>query len=116
MVKKRKSTFSRNKYLIVFLIIFFGYVGYSVFNTEIRIHELKAKEASLQDELKKLSVEKEQLLKDLEESRSLESIEKIAREKLKMVKPNEVIYVIKEEPETTNSSESKDAANNGGKK
>lgn len=114
-MKKRKSTLSRNKYLILFLVLFIGYVGYSVFNTEIRIHELKAKEAALQDELKKLSVEKEQLLKDLEDSRSLESIERIAREKLKMVKPNEVIYIIKEEPDA-NAAGSNKANGDGGKK
>lgn len=115
-MKKRKSALSRNKYLILFLVVFMGYVGYSVFNTEIRIHELKAKETALQDELKKLSVEKEQLLKDLEESRSLESIERIAREKLKMVKPNEVIYVIKEEPEATTATEATNKETTGGKK
>lgn len=115
-MKKRHSTLSRNKYLILFLVVFIGYVGYAVFNTEIRIHELKAKEASLQDELQKLSVEKEQLLKDLEESRSLESIERIAREKLKMVKPNEVIYVIKEEPEKNTATEGNATTAGGGKK
>lgn len=115
-MKKRKSVLSRNKYLILFLIVFMGYVSYSVFNTEIRIHELKAKEAALQDELQKLSVEKEQLLKDLEESRSLESIERIAREKLKMVKPNEVIYVIKEDPDANAAKENQTSPANGGKK
>lgn len=96
-MKKKSVVVKRNKYLILFLVVFVGYIGYSVVQTEIKIQELKAREATLKEELVKLTEEKDTLTKQLEESKSLESIERIAREKLKMVKPNEVIYIIQEE-------------------
>lgn len=96
-MKKKSVVVKRNKYLILFLVVFLGYIGYSVVQSEIKIQELKAREATLKEELIKLTEEKDTLTKQLEESKSLESIERIAREKLKMVKPNEVIYIIQEE-------------------
>lgn len=95
-MKKKSIVVKRNKYLILFLIIFLGYISYSVFQAEIKIQELNTKEATLKEELFKVNEEKDALTKQLEESKSLESIERIAREKLKMVKPNEVIYIIQD--------------------
>lgn len=97
MKKKKGLVVKRNKYLIFILVVFLAYVGYSTVRAEIKIQELKAREATLTEELNKLNEEKESLTKQLEDSKSLESIEKIAREKLKMVKPSEVIYIIQEE-------------------
>lgn len=97
MKKKKGLVVKRNKYLIFILVVFLAYVGYSTVRAEIKIQELRAREATLTEELNKLNEEKESLTKQLEDSKSLESIEKIAREKLKMVKPSEVIYIIQEE-------------------
>lgn len=96
-MKKRSVAVKRNKFLILFLIVFLGYIGYSVVQTEIKIQELRTREITLKEELVKLTDEKDSLSKQLEESKSLESIERIAREKLKMVKPNEVIYIIQDQ-------------------
>ncbi len=96
-MRKKGVTLKRNKYLILLMAVFLGYVLYSVTSAEIKIQELKTKQTALQEELNRLTDEKESLTKQLEESKSLESIERIAREKLKMVKPNELIYVIQEE-------------------
>ena len=96
-MRKKVVAVKRNKYLILFMVVFLSYIGYTVVKTEIKIQELKANEAILKEELNKLTEEKETLTKELENSKSLESIEKIAREKLKMVKPNEVIYIIQDE-------------------
>lgn len=98
-MKKKAVAVKRNKYLIIFMVVFLSYIGYTVVQTEIKIQELKANEAILQEELSKLTEEKDTLTRELEDSKSLESIEKIAREKLKMVKPNEVIYIIQDEKE-----------------
>lgn len=97
MKKKKGLVVKRNKYLIFVLVVFLAYIIYSIAQAEIKIQELKAREATLTEELNKLTEEKETLTKQLEDSKSLESIEKIAREKLKMVKPNEVIYIIQED-------------------
>lgn len=96
-MRKKAVAVKRNKYLIIFMVVFLSYIGYTVVKTEIKIQELKANEAVLKEELNKLTEEKDSLTKQLEDSKSLESIEKIAREKLKMVKPNEVIYIIQDE-------------------
>ena len=96
-MKKKKAVVKRNKFLILFMVVFLGYIGYSLVQTEIKIQELRAREATLNEELMKLTEEKDTLTKQLEESKSLESIERIAREKLKMVKPSEVIYIIQDE-------------------
>ncbi len=95
-MKKKVVAVKRNKYLIIFMVVFLSYIGYTVVQTEIKIQELKANEVILKEELNKLTDEKDSLTKQLEDSKSLESIEKIAREKLKMVKPNEVIYIIQD--------------------
>ncbi len=95
-MKKKAVAVKRNKYLIIFMVVFLSYIGYTVVQTEIKIQELKANEAVLKEELSKLTEEKDSLTKALEDSKSLESIEKIAREKLRMVKPNEVIYIIQD--------------------
>lgn len=97
MKKKKGLVVKRNKYLIFVLVVFLAYIIYSIAQAEIKIQELRAREATLTEELNKLTEEKETLTKQLEDSKSLESIEKIAREKLKMVKPNEVIYIIQED-------------------
>ena len=97
MKKKKGLVVKRNKYLIFILVVFLAYVIYSIAQAEIKIQELKAREATLTEELNKLTEETKSLTKQLEDSKSLESIEKIAREKLKMVKPNEVIYIIQED-------------------
>ena len=98
-MKKKAVAVKRNKYLIIFMVVFLSYIGYTVVQTEIKIQELKANEVILKEELNKLTEEKDTLTRELEDSKSLESIEKIAREKLKMVKPNEVIYIIQDKTE-----------------
>lgn len=112
-MKKKGIVFKRNKYLILFLAVFLGYVLYSVTSAEIKIQELKTKQIALQEELSRLTDEKESLSKQLEESKSLESIEKIAREKLKMVKPNELIYVIQEDAKKQTTKDSNSSAKSG---
>jgi cell division protein FtsB len=64
---------------------------------EIKLKELKVEEIRLNQEIERLTDEKTRLEQDLKSFQSLENIEKIARAKLKMVMPNEIIYVIQEQ-------------------
>lgn len=107
MRKSKKGFFKRNKIIIVFFIIFFIYIGYTVISNEAKYKELKAEEENYNKEIAILKEEIESLKIEIEKSQSHEMIEKIAREKLKMVKPNEIIYIIqdKEEEEEEKSSE-----------
>lgn len=97
---KKKHPLMRHKVLIVFLIAFFSYFIFTLITQEIKLREYKAEEVRLTQEIERLNDEKIQLEEDLRNSQSLENIEKIAREKLKMVMPNEIIYVIQSQSTT----------------
>lgn len=96
-MKKSTNVLKRNRILLMFFIILLGYVGYVTIQTEIKYRELKAEETILNEKLNQLNEDKQELSKQLEESQSLDTIERIAREKLKMVKPNEILYMIQED-------------------
>lgn len=101
MKKSKRGFLKRNKIIIVFFIIFFAYIAYTVVSNEAKYKELKAEEASYNKEIAVLKEEIESLKIEIEKSQSHEMIEKIAREKLKMVKPNEIIYIIQDNEEET---------------
>jgi cell division protein FtsL len=94
---KKKHPLLRHKFLILFLIVFTAYCIFIVINQEIRLRELRAEEVRLTQTIERLNEEKTQLEEDLKNSQSLDNIEKIARSKLKMVMPNEIIYIIQDE-------------------
>jgi len=102
MKKSKKSFLKRNKIIIVFFIIFFVYIGYAVISNESKYKELKDEEESYNKEIVVLREEIESLKIEIEKSQSHEMVEKIAREKLKMVKPNEIIYIIQDSEEEIN--------------
>lgn len=103
MRKSKKGFLRRNKIIIVFFIIFFIYIGYTIFSNETKYKELKAEENNYNKEIEALKEEIESLKIEIEKSQSHETIEKIAREKLKMVKPNEIIYIIQDNEKDTDS-------------
>ncbi len=91
----------RNSLLIVILIIFVVYFVYSMYTTDLKLKEYQATQSELNEEINALEDDIERLHDDLEYAQSTEAIEKIAREKLKMVKPNEIIYMIKGQNDET---------------
>ena len=97
MKKKKLGIIRRNKFVVFFAIIFSIYVLAVLIRQEIYYKSLKSEELAYLKEIQVLKIEIEKLEKDLESNQDLESIEKIAREKLKMVKPNEIIYIIQED-------------------
>ncbi len=64
---------------------------------EIKLRELRYEESNLLSEVEKLNEDIVELEVELEESGDIAYVEKIAREKLKMVKSNEIIYIIQDE-------------------
>ena len=90
-----KKFLKRNSLLIIVLIIFLVYFVYSMYITDIKLKEYQADQADLNQEINALEDDIERLQDELEYAQTTEAIEKIAREKLKMVKPNEIIYMIK---------------------
>ena len=96
-MRKKTSFIRRNKFLIIFFILFSIYISYTIYNQNIKYNSLKEEEAFYQNKMKDLHKQIEEVNEEIEKSKSLEAIEKLAREKLNMVKPNEIIYIIQDE-------------------
>ncbi len=75
--------------LVVFLLA--GAVGI-YFTQEAQIARINARKAELSVEVQKAREEKEENVKLFEKSDTLEYIEKMAREKLGMIKPGETVF------------------------
>ncbi len=86
----------RNRIVTLLAVIFFIYVGITVVRQELKLRQLHMEEAVAEENITVLKKEVEALEEELEDASSLETIERIAREKLKMVKPNEITYIIQE--------------------
>ncbi|MBQ7265289.1 MAG: cell division protein FtsL [Firmicutes bacterium] len=84
--KKGKLIFGSLFFLVVVLILFAIFHQY-----RIRL-DLNSKEAVISKELDKEKAENAALQKELENENAPEFIEKIAREKLNMVRPTEIVF------------------------
>ncbi len=87
----------RNRVVVLFAVAFLVYVGITFFRQEAKLQQLRAEEAACQQKIVVLKEDVEALEEELENASSAETIERIAREKLKMVKPNEIIYIIQDD-------------------
>lgn len=99
MMSKKKFFFKRNQITFVFLIVFMVYVSVTFVRQEIKLRELKFDESNLVAEIQMLNSDIIKLEEEIEATQGLTYVEKLAREKLKMVKPNEIIYIIQEPKE-----------------
>ncbi len=90
--------------LVLFLVILYG--TYSVSNSLITRNRIKQQMSENDKKIKILKDDISKIKEEIENSDSLEFIEKVAREEYGMVKPREVIYVDKEkEKEKENNTE-----------
>ncbi|MCG8541335.1 MAG: septum formation initiator family protein [Clostridia bacterium] len=94
--RKKGSFFRRNKIAILFLSILIVYLSITIANQQGKLKDLQREEKELQSIANDLKSEVKEIEKRAEESTSLEFVEKTAREKLKMVKQNEIIYIIQD--------------------
>lgn len=94
--RKKGIFFRRNKISILFFTILFLYLSVTVVGQERSMRDLQHEQRELQEIVDNLKKEKSEKEKMVEESSKPEFIEKTAREKLKMVKPNEIIYIIQD--------------------
>ena len=89
--KKKKKRVLKKRHLIlivigVYLIAFFSMEAFDIYS-------LKKQQKELQLKVQQLEEEKAKLEEEYNNINNLEYIEKMARENLKMVKPNEILYV-----------------------
>jgi cell division protein DivIC len=82
--------------ILVFGVLYFSFLGFQYLKIEQKFIELEERQELLYNQVATLTEQKEDLQEQLKTSQNLETIERIAREKLKMVKPNEYIYVIQD--------------------
>lgn len=95
-MKKRKAKFIKRNWLIISIILIIGsYYTFNMIKTDQKLVEYQAIQEDLKAEIKTLERAINRLTDEYAYSQTPEAIEKIAREKLKMVKPNEIIYLIK---------------------
>lgn len=97
MKKKKHKFFKRNRVTLIIILIILGYYAYNMYRTDLKLKEYKETQLELKSEIETLERDINRLADEYAYSQTPEAVEKIAREKLKMVKPNEIIYLIKGE-------------------
>lgn len=97
MKKMKRKFFKRNRVTILIILIILGYYAYNMYQTDLKLKEYKEAQVELRSEIESLERDINRLADEYAYSQTPEAVEKIAREKLKMVKPNEIIYLIKGE-------------------
>lgn len=86
--RKRRRRFSFMLFCICLVLIYFGYT-YSVQSAQLK--ELQAQEEALVERFRTLQAEIEHLQREVERLGTDEYIEKLARERLGLVRPQDVI-------------------------
>ncbi len=91
-IKRRKKQKGLRLIHIVLLILGI-YVILAITHQRSLMKDLQAKKAINQEKIETLQKEVDELNEAIEESGTLEFIEKVARDELGMVKPREIIYI-----------------------
>ncbi|MCT4509479.1 MAG: cell division protein FtsL [Tepidibacter sp.] len=89
--KKKFNIYSLAFKLFIFFILCSS--SYSVINQGIMIRQYKKEIKNLNEQIKQEEESIKNVKKEIENYKTDEYIEKIARERLKMVKPGEIIYI-----------------------
>lgn len=100
MRKKRKKRKKIGKIRIVLLGVLI-YILAIMLNQNKMMNELEGKRLALTKEINYLEEEIDDINKELENSDSLEFVEKIARDELGMVKPREIIVIDEDKPKSS---------------
>ena len=90
--KLKKNNMKLSPIKIVLIIVVIN-ITLLFTNQKMKLKKLNDKKIASERELKIIQEEVKDLKKKIKKSNSVEYIEKIAREELKMVKPNEIIYM-----------------------
>ena len=94
MKRKRSSKRRKSNFIFVLFILTFTYFPYALAKQGIKISEYEKELNSYTNKKQEIIEEISTLKKDYEKRETLEFAEKVAREKLGMIKPKE--YLVKE--------------------
>lgn len=78
--------------MIVIVLVVLAYAGIRLLTVRAQIDEAREKNAALQEEYDRLTQENAELAYEIEHSEDTDTIESIARSKLGLVEPNEIIF------------------------
>lgn len=91
-----KKFFVKNKYILIIFIVLVLYFAYILISQEIKYKELIDDRENYTLEIDELKLKIIELYDVIEVISTPEYIEKMAREKLQMVKPDEIIYILED--------------------
>ena len=94
-MKKKKNVVRRHPFLLMAVLLAVGYSVYHWQVTQTKLDGFLQIQETLKTEIEDHEDEIDRLENEYAYSQTEEAVERIAREKLKMVKPNEIIYWIK---------------------
>lgn len=88
--KKSKRPFKAKGIVIILLIV---YLLYTLTAQHMIIRRTQAKEKQIQAQIEQITEENDRLKEELERTQSDEYIEKVARERLGLIKSGEIMFV-----------------------
>ncbi|HHV45643.1 MAG TPA: septum formation initiator family protein [Tissierellia bacterium] len=91
MRKRRKRKGFRLWHFIIMLVMF--WLGKTLISQSIMMRELNLRKQQQLEEISRLEEEIRELEAEIKNKDSLEFVEKVAREELRLVKPREIIYI-----------------------
>ena len=92
-MSKRKNFTGQYTIIYIFVVLTILSMGYGVVDQVIKVREYKKEISELKTQIQKADEDIKELERNKKHINKDEYIEKIAREKLNMVKPDEIIYV-----------------------
>ncbi|WP_416197256.1 MAG: Cell division protein FtsB [Sporanaerobacter sp.] len=95
MAKRKKKNVKKFRIRHLIVLVFAIYISATLISQRRMLKSLNREKAEMESEVKTLNTEINEINKEIKNSDSLEFVEKVAREELKMVKPREIIYIDK---------------------
>lgn len=89
-----KKFVRKNKYILIGLFALLVYISFILINQELKYRELKADRELYTVQIEELKQTIDELTEMIDVISTPEYIEKMARERLQMVKPDELIYIM----------------------
>ncbi len=93
--EKRSSKLKRNRIHIYILLVFILFAGSKLYKQEIMLREKRAELATVQIKQAELEAAIEILEAEIKDKDESDMRESLARKKLNMIRPDEIIYIIR---------------------
>ncbi len=94
---RQKHFLKKNRIVVLISMVIILYVGVTFLQQEMKIRELEYERDYIETEIESLNADITDLESKIEETKGLNYVEQVAREKLKMVRSDEIVYIIDDE-------------------